>query len=419
MRCIRDFSHKSDGFHAGGLYCGIVMCYTIHKFYAVRGTVMEVNVKAYKLVCPCLLGVEGLVADELREMGAENVLPENGRVVFDGSLEMIARANIRSRFSERVLVLLDTFEAKSFDALFRAVKALPWTDWLGKDDAFPVKGRCLSSTLMSVPDCQAIIKKAVVESLKETYPVEQFPETGALHQIQFLIMKDKVSIMLDTSGAGLHKRGYRKHSNDAPIKETLAAVMAKLSRVRTDGTMIDPFCGSGTVLIESALLALHIAPGLRRHFAAEKWKAVPAEVWDWERKAAKALERRDEGFHGFGYDIDPEAVALTLENAKKAGVADHITAEVRDIKDFDNSGTYGCVICNPPYGERLLDVKAAEEIYRTMGRVFTPKRGWSYAVISPDEQFENCFGRKADKRRKLYNGMIRCQYHMYYKTQQK
>ena len=314
-------------------------------------------------------------------------------------------------------MLLDTFEAKSFDALFRAVKALPWTDWLHRDDAFPVKGRCLSSTLMSVPDCQAIIKKAVVESLKETYHIEQFPETGALYQIQFLIMKDKVSIMLDTSGAGLHKRGYRKHSNDAPIKETLAAVMAKLSRVRTDGTLIDPFCGSGTVLIESALLAMHIAPGLRRHFAAEKWKTVPGEIWEWERKAAKALERRNEGFRGFGYDIDPDAVALTLENAKKAGVADYVTAEVRDIKDFDNSGTYGCVICNPPYGERLLDVKAAEEIYKTMGRVFTPKRGRSYAVISPDEQFESCFGRKADKRRKLYNGMIRCQYYMYYKTQ--
>ncbi len=373
----------------------------------------------YKLVCPCLLGVEGLVADELRDMGAENVMPENGRVVFDGSPEMIARANIRSRFSERVLVLLDTFEAKSFDALFRAVKALPWNEWIGRNDAFPVKGRCLSSTLMSVPDCQSIIKKAIVESLKQSYPVEQFPETGALYQVQFLIMKDKVSIMLDTTGAGLHKRGYRKHSNDAPIKETLAAVMAKLARVRTDGTVIDPFCGSGTVLIEAAMIAMNIAPGLRRHFAAEKWKAVPGNVWDAERVSAKAAERRGEGFRGFGYDIDPAAVELTLENAKKAGVSEYISAEVRDIKDFDCSGTYGCVICNPPYGERLLDVREAEDIYRTMGRVFEQKRGWSYSVISPDEQFESCFGRKSDRRRKLYNGMIRCQYYMYYKAQQK
>ena len=258
--------------------------------------------------------------------------------------------------------------------------------------------------------------KAVVESLKEAYKLEHFPETGANYQIQFLIMKDKVSIMLDTSGAGLHKRGYRKNSNEAPIKETLAAVMAKLSRVRTDGTLIDPFCGSGTILIEGAMLAMHIAPGLRRHFAAEKWKAVPGNIWDNERIAAKALERRDEGFLAFGYDIDPEAVRLTLENAKKAGVAQYISAEVRDIKDFSNDGPFGCVICNPPYGERLLDVKTAEDIYKTMGRVFTPKRGWSYAAISPDERFETCFGKKADRRRKLYNGMIRCQYYMYFKA---
>lgn len=235
---------------------------------------MVITLHTYQLVLPCLLGVEGLVAEELRDMGAENVAPENGRVLCAGSPEMIARANIRSRFAERVLVLLGTFEAKSFESLFRGVKALPWTEWIGRDDAFPVKGRCLSSQLMSVPDCQAIIKKAVVESLKEAYKLEHFPETGANYQIQFLIMKDKVSIMLDTSGAGLHKRGYRKNSNEAPIKETLAAVMAKLSRVRTDGTLIDPFCGSGTILIEGAMLAMHIAPGLRRHFAAEKWKAV-------------------------------------------------------------------------------------------------------------------------------------------------
>ena len=236
---------------------------------------MVITLHTYQLVLPCLLGVEGLVAEELRDMGAENVAPENGRVLCAGSPEMIARANICSRFAERVLVLLGTFEAKSFESLFRGVKALPWTEWIGRDDAFPVKGRCLSSQLMSVPDCQAIIKKAVVESLKEAYKLEHFPETGANYQIQFLIMKDKVSIMLDTSGAGLHKRGYRKNSNEAPIKETLAAVMAKLSRVRTDGTLIDPFCGSGTILIEGAMLAMHIAPGLRRHFAAEKWKAVP------------------------------------------------------------------------------------------------------------------------------------------------
>lgn len=412
MICVQAFF--SAFFSLPVVQCGQHMLYlqkTDEILFLENGDV----VKAYKLVCPCLLGVEGLVADELREMGAENVAPENGRVVFDGSAEMIARANIRSRFSERVLVLLGTFEAKTFDALFRAVRALPWAEWIGRDDAFPVKGRCLSSTLMSVPDCQSIIKKAVVESLRETYKIERFPETGPLYQIQFLIMKDRVSLMLDTSGAGLHKRGYRKNANEAPIKETLAAVLAKLSRVRTDGTVIDPFCGSGTILIEAALLAMHIAPGLRRHFAAEKWRAVPGAVWEAERRAARLPECRDAGFRAFGYDVDPEAVALTLENAKKAGVDGVVTAAVRDIADFENNMPYGCVICNPPYGERLLDAKAAEEIYRTMGRVFTPKRGWSYAAISPDERFETCFGRRADKRRKLYNGMIKCQYYMYFK----
>ena len=370
----------------------------------------------YTLCVPCLLGLEGPIADDLKRLDMDNVAAENGRVYFTGNDAALARANINLRIGERVLIELGRFDALSFDALFEGTKALPWESLLPKDAAFPVKGYSLNSRLFSVSDCQKIIKKAIAERLKSVYGIGWFPETGPLYQIQFLIMKDKVSVMLDTSGAGLHKRGYRKHSNEAPIKETLAAVLAKLSRVRTDGTLIDPFCGSGTVLIESALLAMHIAPGLRRRFAAEKWRAVPGMIWEQERKAARALERRGEGFRAFGYDIDPEAVALTLENAKKAGVGDVVTAAVRGVADFDGSGTYGCVICNPPYGERLLDVQAAENIYRTMGRVFTPKRGWSYAVISPDEQFETCFGRRADKKRKLYNGMIKCNYYMYYKS---
>lgn len=369
----------------------------------------------FLLVCPCLLGVEGLVAEELRDMGAEDVAPENGRVMLRGTPEMIARANIRLRYAERVLVQLGAFEARSFTELFDAVKALPWAEWIGREDAFPVKGRCLSSTLMSVPDCQSIIKKAVVESLRAAYRVEKLPETGVKYQIQFLIMKDKVSVMLDTTGAGLHKRGYRKNSTEAPIKETLAAVLAKLSRVRPDGTVYDPFCGSGTLLIESAYLAMHIAPGVRRHFAADKWRQIPGRIWEAERAEARALERRGEGFQAHGFDIDPEAVALTLENAKKAGVAEFITAEVRDVRDFHAETDFGCVLCNPPYGERLLDQKSAENIYRTMGRVFEPKRGWSYGIISPDESFERCFGRHADRRRKLYNGMIKCQYYQFYK----
>ncbi len=369
----------------------------------------------FKLVCPCLLGVEGLVADELRQMDAKNVEPQNGRVVFDGSDEMIARANIGSRYGERILIQTANFEARSFEELFQGVKAVPWERWIGKSDAFPVKGRSLNSKLTSIPDCQAIIKKAIVERLKLKYHVNWFEETGPLHQIQFLIMKDTVSVMIDTSGAGLHKRGYRANSTEAPIKETLAASMAYLARVRRDANFIDPFCGSGTILIEAALYALNIAPGMQRHFSAERWTNIEKSVWQKEKMRAQDLIRRDATFTAHGYDIDGAAVSLTLENARKAGVIANIHAEKRDIADFDPVGEYGCVICNPPYGERLLDIRQAEELYRIMGRVFEQKHGWSYSVISPDETFEECFGRKSDRRRKLYNGMIKCQLYMFYK----
>lgn len=368
----------------------------------------------FQLVCPCLLGVEGLVADDLRSMGAQNVEPQNGRVVFEGNPEMLARANLCSRYAERVLVQLGSFRAVTFEQLFQGVKALPWEAWIGKADRFPVKGRSLSSKLSSVPDCQAIIKKAIVERLKLKYKVPWFEETGSLYQIQFLLMKDQVSVMIDTSGAGLHKRGYRANSTEAPIKETLAAAMANLSRVRRDGHFIDPFCGSGTLLIEAALYAMNIAPGLQRRFAAEEW-AFEAGVWQRERERAQDLVRRDSKFEAFGYDIDGAAVALTLDNAKKAGVIAHVHAEKRDISAFAPDADFGCVVCNPPYGERLLDIRQAEELYRKMGEVFVQKHGWNYSIISPDEQFEECFGRKADKRRKLYNGMIKCQLYMYFK----
>lgn len=370
----------------------------------------------FKLVCPCLLGIEGLVSDELKQMGAQNVAPENGRVLFDGSDEMLARVNIGSRFAERVLVQVGSFPARSFEELFQGVKALPWERWIGKNDAFPVKGRSLNSKLASLPDCQSIIKKAVVERLKQKYKVGWFEESGPLVQLQFLIMKDQVSLMIDTSGAGLHKRGYRANSTEAPIKETLAAAMVYLSRVRSDANFIDPFCGSGTILIEAALYALRIAPGLQRHFSAEAWNTMDQTVWAREKERAQSLVRRDASFEAHGYDIDGAAVSLTLENARKAGVIAHVHAEKRTVDAFSPEGEYGCVICNPPYGERLLDLRSAEELYRTMGRVFVQKHGWSYSIISPDETFEECYGRKADRRRKLYNGMIKCQYYMYFKN---
>lgn len=367
------------------------------------------------LCATCLLGVEGLVAEELREMGCEEVRPENGRVIFSGDASAMARANLNSRYAERILILLKTFRACSFEELFEQVKALPWENFLGKDDTFPVSGSSLSSKLHSVPDCQAIIKKAVVERLKSKYGISWFAETGPLHRIRFRILKDEVSIMIDTSGEGLHKRGYRRNSAEAPIKETLAAAMVKLARVRSDGNFIDPFCGSGTLLIEAAMLAMNIAPGAGRRFQAEEWNETEEAVWRKERERAVGLAKLDVPFAASGFDVDSAAVSLTLENAKKAGVVSHVRAEVRDIRQFDSSAPYGCVVCNPPYGERLLDIRAAEELYRAMGKVFPRQRGWSYSIITPDEEFERLFGRRADKRRKLYNGMIKCQYYQFFK----
>ena len=367
-----------------------------------------------KLACPCLFGVESLVADELRQLGYPGVYPQNGLVVFDGDEAAVARANINLRCAERVLVLLGRFEAKTFDQLFENVKSLPWEQWIGRENAFPVKGWSLNSTLHSVPDCQAIIKKAAVERLKIKYKTEWFKETGPKMQIQFSILKDDVSVYLDTSGEGLHKRGYRAVSNAAPLKETLAAAMVKLSRYAPSCAFCDPFCGSGTILIEAALIGTHTAPGLSRGFSAEKWASLPAGIWAEARAEATGKIIR-EPFTVAGFDVDPSAVALTLENARKAGVGSFVSAKAQDIRDFAPAEPRGIVVCNPPYGERMLEISQAEQIYRLMGQAFLRLPGWNYYVICASERFESLFGRKADKKRKLYNGMIKCDLYQYFR----
>lgn len=364
---------------------------------------------------PCLFGVEGILADELRRMGAEAVAAQNGRVLFSGGADILARANIGSRYAERILILMGQFEAKTFTELFDRVKALPFEEFIGKNNAFPVKGWTLDSKLHSLPDCQSIIKKAVVERLKIKYKTDWFEETGAPIKIQFSIHKDQVSIMLDTSGEGLHKRGYRRNSTEAPLKETLAAAMAYTTHLYPDTQLFDPFCGSGTILIESALLAMNIAPGLNRSFAAEKFGCFDGKIWREERRRAIDAIRRDVDFMAFGGDIDPNAVSLTLENAKKAGVDAHIRVQRQSITDLQLPQGRATVITNPPYGERLLDRQAAEKLICEMSRVMPQERGKRYSIISPDEDFEKRFGRPADKRRKLYNGMIKCQMYMYFK----
>lgn len=366
-------------------------------------------------VAPCLLGLEGLAANELKFAGIENVRAENGRALFSGGYEMMARANLCSRLCQRVLILLSEFEAGSFEELFEGVRSVAWSEYLHENDAFPVKGSSLDSTLSSIPACQKIIKKAIVEKLRESYRTEWFSEDGPVHQVQFRIFKNRVSVMLDTTGAALNKRGYRALSNDAPIKETLAAAMCELARVRSNHTVIDPFCGSGTILIEAAQKAMRIMPGMKRKFAFEEWAQVDHGIMMRERERAAAGERHDADFIAYGYDIDEEALKIAKKNADLAGVGDRIIFEKRDIRDYREEFERASIITNPPYGERMLDVEEARKLYRIMGEKFAQKPYHSYTVISPDDQFEKLFGREADKRRKLYNGMLRCNVYLYYK----
>ena len=367
------------------------------------------------LVAPCLFGIESVAADEFRRMGFEDIKTENGRVLLSGDSNMLARANICSRFAERILINVGEFQALTFTDLFEGVKALPWENYIGRDDAFPVNGWSINSKLFSIPDCQSIIKKAIVERLKLKYHINYFAETGPEYKIRFSIMKDSVTMMIDTSGDGLHKRGYRRNSNDAPLKETLAASMCDLARIYPDTTLFDPFCGSGTILIESALMAKNIAPGLRRFFAAERFGFLDYKIWQEERTRAQDLIRPTVDFSAQGFDIDKNAVELTLANAKKAGVEKYVKASIADVRDFTPPSDRCLTITNPPYGERLLDVKAAEELYTVMGQRFVQGDGQKYFIISPHDMFEDFYGKKADKRRKLYNGMIKCQLFMYFK----
>lgn len=367
------------------------------------------------LVAPCIFGIESVAADEFRRMGFEDVITENGRVLLSGDMNMLARANICSRFAERILINVGVFNAVTFTELFDGVKALPWENYIGKDDAFPVNGWSINSQLFSIPDCQSIVKKAIVERLKTKYAVTRFAETGPEYKVRFSIHKNEVTMMIDTSGDGLHKRGYRRNSNDAPIKETLGAAMCDLARIYPDTLFFDPFCGSGTLLIESALMAKNIAPGLRRYFAAERFNFIDKKVWQEERMRAQDNIRQNIDFEAHGFDIDPACVELTLANAKKAGVEKYVKAAVGDIKDFKAPKERCLTITNPPYGERLLDIKAAEELYKIMGERFERGDGQKYYIISPHDEFEKFFGATADKRRKLYNGMLKCQLFMYFK----
>jgi putative N6-adenine-specific DNA methylase len=366
----------------------------------------------YNLTAPCHFGLESVVKFELQKLGAEDIVASDGKVSFRGDEHIIARANIRLASAERVRLLLLECFAGSFSDLIEAVDTIPWEDYIGRDDAFAVKGSSLDSALTSVPKLQATIKKSAALRLCSHYNMTSCAETGALHQIEFTLRKNAIVIYLDTTGNGLHKRGYRKNSNIAPIKETLASGIIDLARIRRSESVTDPFCGSGTILIESVYKARNIAPGLRREFAAEKWDLISPQIWKDEREAAKAEIITDTNFTAYGFDYDAECVQLTLDNAKKAGVKENIIVKTGDIKNFKQSD--GVIICNPPYGERLLEIREAEKLYTVMGERFAADREHPAYIISPHEEFEKFFGKKASKKRKLYNGMIKCNLYMYY-----
>ena len=367
-----------------------------------------------ELAVPTLFGLEGLVGDELRRLGLADVRPENGRVLCGAAPADIPRLNLNLRTGERVLLVLGSFPARDFDALFEGTRALPWEEFLPREAAFPVKGYSLNSALHAVPACQSIIKKAVASRLGERYGLNTLPETGALYQIQFSIMKDTATLMLDTSGPGLHKRGYRAVGVAAPLRETLAAAMVQLSRYRGRDPFCDPFCGSGTIAIEAALIARNRAPGLDRSFSAQKWGCVPAQAW-----MAAADEAQDKEFHGtydiWGGDVDPQAVDIARSNAEKAGVEDLVRFEVADALSFHRDAPVGTIVTNPPYGERIMEKREAEDLYRGFGQTYRGMpAGWGLYLLSSHTEFERTFGRPADKKRKLYNGMLKCDLFQYF-----
>ncbi len=366
-----------------------------------------------KLAIPTLLGLEGLVADELRRLDLQDVAAENGRVYCSGTIADIPRININLRTGARVQVVVGQFPATTFDMLFEGTKALNWEDYIPLGCAFPVKGYSINSALHAVSACQSIIKKAVASRLGSKYGVETLPEGGALCQIQFSIMKDTATLLLDTSGDSLYKRGYRAVGVEAPLRETLAASLVLLSRYRGKDPFRDPFCGSGTIPIEAALIAKNRAPGLDRTFSSQKWGFIPASAW--LDAADEAISKEYDGEYDIvGSDIDPTAVEISRNNAVKAGVEDMVRFEVADALHFHSDSPRGRVVTNPPYGERIMERSEAEGLYRGFGEAWREMpEGWELYLLSSHTEFERTFGAKAQKKRKLYNGMIKCDLFMY------
>jgi len=367
----------------------------------------------FQLIATSPMGLEAVVAREIKELGYSDMQVENGRVTFWGDEAAICRANLWLRTADRILVKMGSFTATTFEQLFAQTKALPWSDWIPVQAEFPVQGRSYKSQLSSVPACQAIVKKAIVESLKERHHTEWFAETGPRYAIEVAMHGDVATLTLDTSGYGLHKRGYRKLVTEAPLKETMAAALVLLSRWRAERPLLDPFCGSGTILIEAAMIAWNIAPGLRRSFAAEAWANVPPQLWHNAREEAFDLLRDTVPLDIRGSDIDSQAIESAQSIAKSAGLSREIRFDVAPVSQIHPTGDDGCIITNPPYGERLGDEKQAELAIRQLGELTQTMPAWSTFILSPNKHFEHFYGRPAVKKRKLFNGRIECNYFQY------
>ncbi|SHJ47536.1 putative N6-adenine-specific DNA methylase [Hathewaya proteolytica DSM 3090] len=367
----------------------------------------------FTLIATSTFGIEKVVANELKELGYDDLKIENGKVTFQGDEMDIVTCNMWLRTADRVLIQMAEFKAESFEELFQGTLKVNWGEIIPADGYMHVTGKSVKSTLHSVPDCQSIVKKAVVESMKKTYGDITFEETGAEYKIEVAILKDVVSLTVDTSGEGLHKRGYRENSGAAPMKETLAAAMVLLSDWDKSRLLVDPFCGSGTIAIEAAMIATNTAPGLKRHFVSERWPIISKDIWEDARRFAKnAIKKSD--FKIKCSDIDSWVLRTAMNNAKKAEVENYIEFQKCDVRDVEIIEEHGCIITNPPYGERLSDMKQAEELYKILGALYKRLKNWSCFAITSHEKFEQCFGAKSSKNRKLYNGKLKCYYYQYF-----
>nr|WP_211210797.1 class I SAM-dependent RNA methyltransferase [Enterococcus saccharolyticus] len=374
--------------------------------------------KTFELVATAASGLEALVGKELRNLGIDCQV-ENGRARFKGTMETIAKANLWLRTADRIKIVVGEFDAYSFDELFEKVKALPWEDYLPLDAEFPVAGKSIKSKLYSTPDCQAITKKAIVNRLREYYhrPASvPLAETGALFKLEVALLKDHVMVTLDTTGPSLFKRGYRLEKGGAPLKENMAAALVQLTNWRTDRPFVDPVCGSGTICIEAALIGHNIAPGFNREFACESWDWFTPDVFEKVRAEADEAADYDVELDIMGTDINGRMIEIARANAEEIGLGDSITFKQQALKDFKTEKEYGVILANPPYGERLGEEESVRQLYKEMGEVFRPLKTWSKYILTSDLLFEEFYGEKTTKKRKLYNGALRTDLFQYWGT---